>query len=94
MNGENVDTRKSNCSAMTKPKDKISDIRNSTATLDENLTSQSTREYSREGYSAKYWSVTCMLPEFRGKIKYSTQESRRKYKTQIWTKEEDPRSTC
>ena len=40
MNGrENVDTRKSNCSAMTKPKDKISEIRNSTATMEESLTS-------------------------------------------------------
>ena len=39
---ENVNTRKSNCSAMTKPKDKISDIRNSTATMEESLTSKST----------------------------------------------------
>jgi len=40
------------------------------------------REYSRKGYSAKYWSVTCTLPEFCGRIKYSTQKSRRKYKAQ------------
>ena len=44
--------------------------------MEESLTSKSTREPSRKGYFAKYRSVTWMLPEFRGRIEYSTQESR------------------